>query len=47
MSKTPDKVPFWKEIYNKVEEDIGSEDALIGLILGGLVTVLYWKHCKK
>ena len=26
MAKTPDRMPFWKEIYLKVEDDIGTED---------------------
>ena len=47
MSKTPDRIPFWKEVYLKVENDIGTEDAAIGLLLGCLVTLAYWKHCKK
>lgn len=46
MAKTPDRIPFWKEIYLKVEDEIGTEDAIIGLLLGGLVTILYWKHCS-
>ena len=47
MSKTPNKIPFWKEIYLKIEDDIGTEDMLVGLLLGSLVTALYWKRCKK
>lgn len=47
MAKSPDRTPFWKEIYSKVEDDIGTEDAIIGLLLGGLVCIMYWKHCKK
>ncbi len=47
MAKTPDRIPFWKEIYLKVEDDIGTEDTIIGLLLGSLVCIMYWKHCKK
>lgn len=41
-----DHTPFWKELFVKMEEEIGIEDTLIGLMLGSLVTVVYWKFCK-
>jgi hypothetical protein len=40
------KTPFWKEILGKVEEEIGLENTLFGLMLGSFITVAYWKFCK-
>ena len=47
MAKAPDKTPFWKEIYLKVEGEIGMENTITGVALGVIVTMLYWKHCKN
>lgn len=47
MNEVQDKIPFWKERYLALQEDIGDENILMGLMLGGLVTLMYWKHCKR
>lgn len=47
MDKKPDKVPFYKEICNKVEKEIGVIDLIIGLGLGATVCGLYWRHAWK
>lgn len=47
MAKNPDKTPFWRELYYKLEGEIGSDNIFIGLMLGGLVTTIYWKGCKR
>ncbi len=40
------KTPFWKEIFVKMENEIGFEDTLLGLVLGLMTTTIYWKFCK-
>ena len=40
------KTPFWKEIFSKMEDEIGLDNTLLGIMLGSLVTVVYWKFCK-
>lgn len=39
------KVPFYKDIYLKVENELGPFDTIIGLGLGVTVCALYWRHC--
>lgn len=41
------KEPFYKEVYDKVENEIGVLDMVIGLGLGAVVCVLYWRHAWK
>lgn len=41
------KVPFYKELYYKVERDLGVYDTLTGIALGVGVCCLYWRHCWK
>ena len=41
------KTPFYKEIYYKVENEIGVLDTVIGLALVATVCGLWWRHCWK
>lgn len=41
------KEPFYKEVYDKVENEIGVLDTVIGLGLGVVVCALYWRHAWK
>ena len=41
------KEPFYKEVYKKVENEIGVVDAVIGLGLGVVVCGLYWHYCWR
>lgn len=42
-----DKVPFWRELYNELIDTYGLDNLVTGVMLGGLVTVLYLGKCKK
>ena len=46
-----DNAPFYKEIFYKIENELGPIDTIIGLGLGAVVgaTVcgLYWRHAWK
>lgn len=46
-----DKVPFYKELYNKIENELGLIDTIAGLGLGlgvGIATCLvYWVNAYK
>ena len=41
------KEPFYKEVYDKVENEIGVLDTVIGLGLGAIVCALYWRYAWK
>ena len=41
------KEPFYKEVYDKVENEIGVLDTVIGLGLGSVVCALYWRYAWK
>ena len=45
MSNKVEKVPFYKEIYDKVENELGIYDTLTGLAIGVAACMLYWRHC--
>lgn len=47
MNKKEDRVPFYKELYYKVENELGVYDTIVGLALGAVVCGLYWSHCWK
>lgn len=46
-----DKAPFYKELYNKLENELGPIDTIAGLALGtfggAVICVLYWRHAWK
>ena len=47
MSNKVEKVPFYKEIYDKVENELGIYDTFTGLAIGVAACILYWRHCWK
>lgn len=51
MDKKSDKVPFYKELYYKVEKELGPIDTLVGLGLGAVsgvaICCMYWRHAWK
>ena len=47
MNNKVEKVPFYKEIYDKVENELGIYDTLTGLAIGVAACMLYWRHCWK
>ena len=42
-----EKIPFYKEFYHKMENEIGPIDTFIGLMLGATVCGIYWRCCWK
>ena len=46
-----DKAPFYKELYSKLENELGPIDTIAGLALGtfggAVICVLYWRHAWK
>ncbi len=45
--KDENRVPFYKELYNKLENEIGAIDMIIGLGIGVVACGLYWRHAWK
>lgn len=46
-----DKAPFYKELYDKVENELGPIDTIAGLVFGTLggaaICVLYWRYAWR